>query len=465
MTMHEVQPNDLIGEIRDAMQQSLPTDSAAAQALAWRWIRLATQTTDAAHAQESSGFTPAMLAWIGEAFAHARCTLFARHLNAADTDEVRRRQLATPPGAWPALLAELRAQMTAGADVRAAPVQAIVRRWRQLFRDSYCGSDAALEARVREALMREPDLQLGVGMDDVLLAYLQRAIVGSHAMTVDNAGPKPSALMVAMQRAAHQLLERPLVLDDPLALVIIGDKEAQALRSDLDSYRQPMAQGLRSSVVVRSRLAEDEWMAAIERGVRQCVVLGAGLDTSAYRHRDAPGRIFEVDLPATQAWKQARLRESGIAIPESLRYVPVDFETVSLADGLALAGFDMHEPAFFSWLGVTMYLDEAAVVETLRTIGSCAKGSAVLLEYVVPLATLPPMMRIAMEQIAAQLAERGEPWKSFFEPDALAATVAGLGFSSSRTWGPDEMNQRYLAGRSDGLRIGPGPGRLMLAQV
>ena len=127
--------------------------------------------------------------------------------------------------------------------------------------------------------------------------------------------------------------------------------------------------------------------------------------------------------------------------------------------------FDASQPAFFSWLGVTMYLDEAAVVETLRFVAGCAKGSAVLLEYVMPLAGLPPMMRIAMEQMTAQLAERGEPWKSFFEPTALAEKLTALGFSHSRTWTPNELNRRYLADRADGLHIGAGPGRLMLAEI
>jgi len=379
---------------------------------------------------------------------------------------VRRRQLATMAhmGAWPALVAELRGQMDAGTDVRDAPVQAIVQRWQQLVRDSYCGDDAALEALVSEAIICEPDLRVD-GIDDALLAYLQKAHVAAHHMPQENAGPKPSAMMVAMQRAAHQLLEHPRVLDDPLALTILGATEEQALRADLDKYRTPMALGLRSSVVVRSRLAEDEWARAVERGVRQYVILGAGLDTGAYRHRDAPGRVFEVDLPATQAWKRARLGETGIEIPPSLSFVPVDFESVSLAEGLALAGFDARQPAYFSWLGVTMYLDEEAVVETLRFIAGCARGSAVLLEYVMPLAGLPPMMRIAMEQVGAQLAERGEPWKSFFEPAALADKLATLGFSHSHTRAPDELNRRYLADRVDGLHIGPIPGRLMLAVV
>jgi methyltransferase (TIGR00027 family) len=481
-----VRPTDaqwlgLIAEVRGAMAR--PARSAEAQALAWRWMRLVIRTTDndpalavklmsmqlsEPRAQEIVGITPAMFAWIGEAFAHARCELLSKYLSESQTEEVRRRQLATMAhmNQWPALVAELRAQMEAGADPHAAPVQAIVKRWQQLFRDTYCGDDAVLESRVRHALMHEPDLHLVVGMDEQLLAYLQRAHIVANAAPGDNAGPKPSALMVALQRAAHQLVDAsPRVLDDPLAIAVLGEKESQALRSDLGRYRNPVAQGLRSSVVVRSRLAEDEWAAAFERGVRQYVVLGAGLDTSPYRHADPRARLFEVDLPATQAWKRARLREAGIAAPGMLRYVPVDFETVHLADGLAAAGFDAKAPTYFSWLGVTMYLEEAAVIETLRFIAGCARGSAVLFEYVVPLATLPPMMRIAMEQMAAQLAQRGEPWKSFFEADALARTMTSLGFSSARTWSPDELNQRYLADRSDGLHIGAGPGRLMLAQV
>jgi methyltransferase (TIGR00027 family) len=482
-----LQPTDsqwteLVAEVRESIGQGLPTDSTAAQALSWRWIRLVIQMTrndpaladkilalqmNEPRAQAILGITPDMLQWIGEAFAHGRCALLAKYMSPAQTAEALRRQLANPTQFrdWPALVAELRAQMKAGAAASAPAVQALVKRWQQLFRDSYCGDDAALEARVREAFMREPDLRLGVGVDDDLLAFMQKAHMAAHHAPQEGAGPKPSAMLVALQRAAHQLIEHPLVLDDPLALTIIGKAQAEALRNDLSSFRGPMAQGLRSSVVVRSRLAEDEWVQANDRGVRQYVVLGAGLDTSAYRHAARPGRIFEVDLPATQAWKRARLAETGIAVPESVHYVPVDFETVRLADGLAAAGFDAAKPAYFSWLGVTMYLEEAAVFETLRFIGSCAKGSAVLFEYVVPLAGLSPMMRIAMEQMTAQLAERGEPWKSYFEPEALAAKVAQLGFSSSRTWTPQDLNDRYLKDRSDGLHIGAGPGRLMLATV
>lgn len=471
----------LIDEVRHAMQQALPAESDAAQALAWRWIRLVIRLTrnDPAlatklmkmqtgepRAQHIVGVTAEMLAWIDEAFTHARCALFARYLTPAQADEVRRRQLDhTGMRAWPALVIELRAQMEAGVDASAAPVQALVRQWQQLFRDSFCGDDAVLEARVRDALTREPDLQLGVGFDDALLAYLHKAHSVGHDMASADAGPKPSAMMVAMQRAAHQLVDQPLVLDDPVALTILGAAEAQKLRDDIDRFRHPIAVGMRSSVVVRSRLADDVWADAVERGIRQYVILGAGLDTSAYRRRDAPGCIFEVDLPATQRWKQARLHEAGIAVPSSLRFVPVDFERISLAEGLARAGFDADAPAIFSWLGVTMYLDEAAVVETLRFIAHCATGSAVLLEYALPLSSLPPVMRIAMEQLTTQFAERGEPWKSFFEPAALAGMLTSLGFGNCRSWTPDELNHLYLANRTDGLHIGAAPARLMLASV
>ncbi|AKM45261.1 SAM-dependent methyltransferase [Burkholderia contaminans] len=471
----------LIDEVREAVQRPSPTDSDAAMALAWRWIRLVVRMTrndptlaaklmtmqlDEPRAPQLVGITAPMLAWIDEAFVHARCALFAKYLGAAQMSEVRNRQFAMMNSrAWPALVGDLRAQMEDGVDAGAAPVQAIVKRWQQLFRDSFCGEDKVLEARVLDVMMREPDLQLGVGIDDALLAYLHQANFAGHGVIAANAGPKPSALMVATQRAAHQLLDRPLVLDDPVALAVLGATEAQAVHDNIDRFRHPASVGLRSSVIVRSRLADDVWAAAIERGVRQYVVLGAGLDTSAYRHPHAAERIFEVDLPATQAWKQARLREAGIALPPSLHFVPVDFERVGLAEGLARAGFDADAPAIFSWLGVTMYLDEAAVIDTLRFVVDRSEGSAVLFDYALPLSSLPPILRIAMEQMTSQFAERGEPWKSFFEPAALAEKLVSLGFTQCTTWTPDDLNQRYFSNRTDALLLGEAPTRLVLATV
>jgi methyltransferase (TIGR00027 family) len=225
-----------------------------------------------------------------------------------------------------------------------------------------------------------------------------------------------------------------------------------------------LSKGLRTSLVVRSRLAEDEWASASARGVQQCVILGAGLDTFAYRCQHTEGRFYEVDLPSTQMWKQECLREAGIAVPDSLIYVPIDFESSTLSQGLERAGFDVKLPAFFIWLGVTMYLQEQAVLDTLRFIASCAKGSGVVFDYVVPASCLPLMLRAPIEMMAKHLADRGEPWKCYFEPAALEAKVSALGFGQFHNFTPTELNQRYLPDRQDGLQLG-GLTRLMHAQV
>jgi methyltransferase (TIGR00027 family) len=193
-------------------------------------------------------------------------------------------------------------------------------------------------------------------------------------------------------------------------------------------------------------------------------VLGAGLDTYAYRRTDTRGHVFEVDLPSTQLWKQASLQAAGIASPDSLTFVPTDFQTTALAQSLTQHGFTIEEPAFFSWLGVAMYLPEAAVTETLRFIAGCAPGSGVVFDYVLPASALPMMLRVPLMAMAKHLAARGEPWKSHYAPAALTEQLGALGFSHTHDYTPEELNQRYLSDRSDGLRLG-GLTRLMHAQV
>jgi methyltransferase (TIGR00027 family) len=122
-------------------------------------------------------------------------------------------------------------------------------------------------------------------------------------------------------------------------------------------------------VAARSRYAEDQLAQAVEQRVAQYVVLGAGLDTFAYRNPHAAYlRVFEVDRPATQAWKLERLQAAGIAVPPELQFVPVDFERQTLATGLEQGGFDSGSPAFLSWLGVTPYLTRESCMATLRFI-------------------------------------------------------------------------------------------------
>ena len=267
-----------------------------------------------------------------------------------------------------------------------------------------------------------------------------------------------------MLRAAHQLLDEPTILDDPLALPIIGKNSESQLRTDPQRYGRNRA--LRASVAVRSRYAEDQLQAAVARGVGQYVILGAGLDTFAYRnpHPESQLRVFEVDHPATQSWKRERLREAAIAIPDSLRFAPIDFERQTLADGLAHAGFNAAEPAFFSLLGVAIYLTTPALMETLRFVASLPGGTEIVFSYSVPASLLSDAQKAARESSARAVLQIGEPWISFYEPATLEADLQRLGFVTVVDLGPEETNERYFKNRLDGLRIGGG-GRLMRAGV
>ena len=266
--------------------------------------------------------------------------------------------------------------------------------------------------------------------------------------------PSASAMMVATLRAAHQLLDAPLILDDPLALRIVGPEREAEVRANPQRFQDSLTTALRTTLVIRSRLAEDSWHEARQRGVMQHVILGAGLDTSAYRGSlPAQARVFEVDLPATQRWKRERLATAGIAVPATVRYAAIDFGGTSLADGLAQAGFDRGAPACFTWLGVTLYLAPEDVARTLGFIASCAPGSSVVFDFVISPALLEPAERAAMEAIAASLASGGEPWKSNFDPAALETLLHGMGYSRIEHFGREQLTQRYLSGRSDNLRL------------
>jgi len=273
--------------------------------------------------------------------------------------------------------------------------------------------------------------------------------------SVASAPPKPSALRVAILRAAHQLLDKPLVFEDPLALSILGAEGEAFLRSDPSQCDIARLKGFRASLVLRGRIADDEWARERERGAHQCVILGAGLDTFAYRYPDhARCRVFEVDLPAVIRWKRGCLRMAGIEEPDSLTFVAADLEHDSLADALREAGFDPKSPAFFSYLGVTMYLDEEAVMRTLRFVGSLAPGSAIVFDYAVHPRRLSPREQEIMERVDKRTAESGEPWKTHLDPVSLVKTLRKLGFTDVHDFSPDELNARYLSGRTDGLRKG-----------
>lgn len=270
--------------------------------------------------------------------------------------------------------------------------------------------------------------------------------------------------MVAIRRAAHQLLDQPLVLDDPLALRIIGSEAERELRSNPKEHHI-FARAFRAFMVARSRYAEDELARAVAHGVTQYVVLGAGLDTFAYRSAHPQVQVFEVDHPATQAWKRERLHTANITIPDTMTFVPIDFEQQTLDAGLDLCGFNINEPAFFSWLGVMPYLTREACMKTLSFIARMPAGSGVVFDFAMDRALLNWGQRMALDALSKRVAAAGEPFQLFFDPVKLQDELKGLGFHRTEFLQGKQINERYFHGRADGLCVRGGLGHLMAAWV
>ena len=249
--------------------------------------------------------------------------------------------------------------------------------------------------------------------------------------------PSRTALGAARLRAAHQVLDGASILVDPLAARILGsDNEAS-----LDHARaHPLGPRLRWFIAARSRIAEDALNVAVENGARQLVVLGAGLDTLAYRTALAGRlRIFEIDHPATQAWKRDKLSAAAIAVPATLAFVAVDFERQTLADALGAAGFDRDARTFFSWLGVVPYLTEQAVLSTLALIAGLPGGAEVVFDYINPLASIAPAGRMAHRALAERVAALGEQMQCYFDTERLCVKLSAIGFGLIDDIGPERL--------------------------
>lgn len=275
--------------------------------------------------------------------------------------------------------------------------------------------------------------------------------------------PSRTALRVALRRAAHQLLDTPKVLDDPLAVRIVGNA-IREIHANPARHRTRRARHFRAFMAVRSRYAEDQLAESVARGVSQYVILGAGLDTSAYRGIALHGmRVFEVDHPNTQAWKIGRLQAAEIAIPDSVRFVPVDFERQELATELQAAGFRADQPTFVSWLGVVPYLTKEAAAHTFGFIGKLPRGSGVVFDYSVPRSSLGLLERLALDTLARRVERAGEPFRLFFTPEELNEFLTGLEFRRIEQLDGEELNSRYFRNRRDGLRVAGSAGRVVSA--
>jgi methyltransferase (TIGR00027 family) len=263
-------------------------------------------------------------------------------------------------------------------------------------------------------------------------------------------------MAVAMRRAAHQLIDRPIILEDPVALAIIGP-EAKA-RIDLGQAAwMRFSRFLRAFVVARAKFVEEILAPQRAAGLRQMVVLGAGLDTFAYRDPspELPLRIWEIDHPATQAWKRERLAAGKIAVPANVTFVPVDFERDRLGDSLAAARFDAQAGALFSWLGVVPYLTHDAIAATLSYIASATRTrGGVAFDYFLARSELTLVERFFFWSLQRKLKRIGEPFQAGFVPAELRRLLLSLGFASVTDLAQDAINARWFGGRSDRLRVG-----------
>lgn len=281
---------------------------------------------------------------------------------------------------------------------------------------------------------------------------------------MEHARPSRTALRVAMRRAAHQLYDAPpLVLEDPIAVSILGPEYLPEVERTRFKLHKPHSVALRAFLVARSRYAEDLLARGVAHGVTQYVLLGAGLDTFAHRNPHPHLHVFEIDHPATQQWKRELLAANNIATPSSLTYVPVDFEHQQLATQLAEGGHDTTRPTFFAWLGVVPYLTQAAFRSTLSLIAASPAGSGIVMDYGQPRAALPLLERLAHDSMSERVRLAGEPFRLFFTPEEISEEL--VAFHDIEDLGTLELNARYFAGRNDNLKLLGSAGRIVSAWV
>jgi methyltransferase (TIGR00027 family) len=261
-----------------------------------------------------------------------------------------------------------------------------------------------------------------------------------------------TAMRVAELRAAHQLIDdEPKILNDPVVLRLLGQEVLEKIRAHPDVLAAPWLMGMRSHVLLRSRYTEDRLG---EAGIDQFVVLGAGYDTFAYRQPAWAQklRIFEVDHPASQRSKRELLAAKRIEIPSNVEFVSIDFEHVSLRDGLSASSLDFTRPAFFSCLGVLVYLTEEAAYEVFRVVASFPKTSEIVFTFSQPDSALDATEAARREVLANAAGSLGEPWRTHFDRHELVTRLTKMGFSEVRILDPRDAQARYFAGRTDGLK-------------
>jgi methyltransferase (TIGR00027 family) len=253
----------------------------------------------------------------------------------------------------------------------------------------------------------------------------------------------------------------PHVLEDEVGLQIAAPDADWRSRPDMDPDGTRL---FRASIVARARFIDDLVADQARRGVSQYVILGAGLDTFVQRRPDFASRlrVFEIDQPGTQAWKRQRLVDLGFGVPEWLHLVPVDFEAgASWRDELAAAGFDAARPAVVASAGVSMYLTRETNAATLRDVAALAPGSTLAMTFLLPKELTDADERPGLQQTEQGARAAGTPFISFFSPPEILAMARDAGFRDAHHVSSETLNERYFAGRPDGLRTPRGEDMLV----
>ena len=269
-----------------------------------------------------------------------------------------------------------------------------------------------------------------------------------------------TAEAVAAMRATHLLHHQPVVFNDPYALQLTSPALRRVCQNRFFGWllrRKFISESLRpitAQVVSRAKYSEEKLEQAVLKGISQYVIISAGFDSFCLRRPDfSVGlQIYEIDHPATQQIKQKRLMEILDSSPKGVEFLAVDLEKQTIANALSTSSFSKNEKAFFSWLGTIPYLSEDAVFTTLRELASfAARGSEIVFDYSIPTYLWPLEERQALGRILRIIGRRGEPIKSFFEPDAFPDKVSRLGYHILENISPTELNKKYFFDRADGL--------------
>jgi methyltransferase (TIGR00027 family) len=278
-----------------------------------------------------------------------------------------------------------------------------------------------------------------------------------------------TAQFAAAHRAFHFMNDRPIILEDSAAIWLLNSQLNTILRVPPLRWLfwRPLLLKVRpisAFIVIRSRYAEDMLENVIKDGCHQYIIMGAGLDSWALRHKESNVKVYELDLPATQQLKEARIRSYLGAVPSNLVMVPIDFESESVANVIHNSGIDLKTKVFISWLGTICYLTRNSIAETFSSLSSiCAPGSRIVFDYFQPKSTMSPTDLRLFELLDEGGKRRGEPMQTLMDAKEINEILLSSGFHINEDLSASQIRQRYLNQRSDGLDI-PGFVRLCCAE-